>query len=441
MEKRTTTSNNVTSAETNNRLTSTLRSQGIILFIVLASYVNLLLFAGTSPHCPALLPELTVEAQPGDNNITNRPREWTKKAAPPHYAPTKYERETISRMVNHSFARSKVSPVNRSSFFRTDYDRCALNFYGLPRSFLHMTLPSVIENILIPNLPYDCDIYVHYHYKEAEAQSRSGDGGKLNPNEIFLLEEAMRQVGAHVLGATYRPIIRFANYTDEEFWKTHGALLNRTRTTFDDLGRNIYLPRPDPSYTNEVTDNIIRMWHSQQKVFELMDETAQELEINYTRVAMFRSDVFFLTRIDILENGEGGIDYENRKAVFPGFAKSPTNDRMVVGPYQGVRQWAIKRFILLNSHLVANTRISQKWGMHSEMFVFRYVELSVVVCVCSEQPYKCVPVCLPTGRFCPPSNAKESRLLRIRKFAFYEFVRMRIYGLTKAAKGDSGTVM
>lgn len=62
-----------------------------------------------------------------------------------------------------------------------------------------------------------------------------------------------------------------------------------------------------------------------------MEQVAVELNVNYTRVGMFRSDAFFLTPIDILKDGEGSYDVENKFAVFAGFARYPTNDREYVG--------------------------------------------------------------------------------------------------------------
>ena len=58
-----------------------------------------------------------------------------------------------------------------------------------------------------------------------------------------------------------------------------------------------------------------------------MEQAAQELRVNYTRVAMLRDDVLFVTPIDILLNGKGKVDYANNVAVIPAFAKWPVNDR------------------------------------------------------------------------------------------------------------------
>lgn len=249
---------------------------------------------------------------------------------PPVLVPSREEKHAISKMVQRSLGRTKTSSLNRTLVFHENNERCAINFYGLPRSFFSMTLPSVIENILIPNAAYDCDFFVHYHYLTEEKAGRSGAGGKLNPDEVLLLEEAVRQVGEHFHGPSYIPIIRFGNYTDDDLWKKYGSFLNRTRVArdvYDSEQRLLFLPWRDSSYTFTQVDNIAKMWHSQKSGFQLMEKTGQELGINYTRVAMFRSDVFFLTPMDVWKNTTEGYDLENRIAVFAGFARYPTNDR------------------------------------------------------------------------------------------------------------------
>jgi hypothetical protein len=242
---------------------------------------------------------------------------------------------TIANLLSQSLLRKNASssraphPVatNRSFYFPSPSERCALNFFGLPRSFFSMALPSIIENVLLPNAVYDCDVFVYYHSLTYEPSGRSGWGGQLNPHEILLLSEAVRQVGIHAHGPAYVPITRFGCFNDTDLWAQHGELLNKTRTAVDWEGRPLYLPARDRSFTLTQTDNIIRMWHQQDSVWKLMEQTAQELRVNYTRVAMLRDDVLFVTPIDILLNGKGKVDYANNVAVIPAFAKWPINDR------------------------------------------------------------------------------------------------------------------
>ena len=359
----------------------------LVLGLALASTIHFLVTSTNQSLCLYSVSNDSFSQQAVVNKDASQTYASTESFEGPYHIPTPYEKEVIARMVNYSFSRSQVimTPANRSSFFKSDGDRCAFNFYGLPRSFLTMTLPSVIENILIPNANYDCHAFVYYHYIVEEAKGRSGDGGKINPDEILLLEEAMRQVGERIHGPGYQPVVRFRNFTEEHFWTVHAEILNKTRTTFDEEGHNVYMPKPDPSYNNVVVDNIIRMWHGQREVWRLMEETMQELHVNYTRVAMLRSDVLYSTRIHILDNGKGQIDYENRFAVLPGFARFPTNDRFIMGPYRGVKPWATQRFRLLDGHLLGNKRRGGFWwGIQSE--VRKENRLSVLGCYFNSVP-------------------------------------------------------
>ena len=66
-------------------------------------------------------------------------------------------------------------------------------------------------------------------------------------------------------------------------------------------------------------DNIVKMWHSIEQAWNLMESHEQSENIQYTRVAMLRSDVVYMTPIDIWETEKMGIrDRTNNVAVIPG---------------------------------------------------------------------------------------------------------------------------
>lgn len=66
-------------------------------------------------------------------------------------------------------------------------------------------------------------------------------------------------------------------------------------------------------------DNIVKMWHSIEQVWNLMEQHAQQAHITYDRVAMLRSDVVYMTPIDIWDTGTWGtVDQHNQVAVIPG---------------------------------------------------------------------------------------------------------------------------
>jgi len=112
------------------------------------------------------------------------------------------------------------------------------------------------------------------------------------------------------------------------------------------------------------------MWHSQESVWNLMERNAAQK--HYARVAMLRSDVVYMTPLDIYEMGNQSKtwDYKNSIAVVPRFARYPVNDRMIYGPYDAVKIWAAGRFSRLNRHAVYlqnNSLLGE--GIHSERFL------------------------------------------------------------------------
>lgn len=241
----------------------------------------------------------------------------------------------IRSMVNRLCQLQAPSDIVPSSYF-AENERCALLFYGLPRAFKALVLPSVIRQILIPNAPYDCHIFVHYHYLNQEPSGRSGHGGRVSPDEVFHLQDAARWVGAKVHGPQYQPTIRFRNYTDEQLWHDRGDFLNKTRHVKDDSGENLlYFPWKVNSFIfPQTSDNIVRMWHGTHSVWQLMMDTANDLGITYKRVAMLRDDVVFVTPIDILLTGVNKtVDVDNHVAVVPNFARWPVNDRTFCSLY------------------------------------------------------------------------------------------------------------
>lgn len=137
-------------------------------------------------------------------------------------------------------------------------ERCAIGFWGLPRAFKSLVLPTLVENVLKPNAAYHCDVFVHYHYLEQEAPSRSGHGGKLNPMEIFNLTQAVQQVARGTKGGdVYEPAVRYTKTTEEDFFERRGEFINKTRYTLDAKGRYKYFPWKEKSFQYpKTTDNV-----------------------------------------------------------------------------------------------------------------------------------------------------------------------------------------
>mmetsp|Transcript_49286 Transcript_49286/g.119500 ORF Transcript_49286/g.119500 Transcript_49286/m.119500 type:complete len:406 (-) Transcript_49286:74-1291(-) len=215
------------------------------------------------------------------------------------------------------------------------------------------------------------------------------------------------------------PIVHVVFDTDADFQVARSKEL---RTMIDDWKQNDSDDnnrRPNP-YIFPHKDggpkalrNIIKMWHSQDRVWNLMEDgweekrqketdpnnddkdndsiaensSAEYNDNHYDRVMMLRLDVVYVTPIDIWRSrrdynfetirtdGKGHlrrVNYttgnndpyfidrdDNLSALIPGFAMYPVNDRMISGPYHAVKVWASERFERAESH-VMETRMTIK---------------------------------------------------------------------------------
>ena len=247
---------------------------------------------------------------------------------------------------------------------------CALLFFGLPRSYKEMVLPSIVRNILIPNARHQCDIYVHYYHQHAEKAGRGNRGGAIDPTDILLLKKAGIDVAKDYGGRL--PHVEFVNDTEQSFRKKRGTSLEKYHNTTDKEGRPLYFPWKAAAFKSAFLKasltNIVKQWHSIDSVFTLMETTSQKLNnVSYTRVGMFRSDVMFLTPIDIASLDRDNMDVHNRHAVLAPFGKYPINDRMIYGPLEGVKVWATKRFKLIEKRVKLHE--DPGFEMHSERFL------------------------------------------------------------------------
>mmetsp|Transcript_25395 Transcript_25395/g.54160 ORF Transcript_25395/g.54160 Transcript_25395/m.54160 type:complete len:520 (+) Transcript_25395:48-1607(+) len=244
---------------------------------------------------------------------------------------------------------------------------CAILFFGLPRSFKLFVLPSIIENIIVPNLDNNCDYYLHYHAVASEGQNRAGEsGGTINGNDVFLLEDAIRRTTAGTgKGA---PRISITNSTIEDFEKARGKVMILYETARDENGEYLYFPYNAASweYPNTIR-NMVKQWHSIDAVWQHMEENAKALKKSYSRVAMLRNDVMYVTPFDMYSLSNNERDIGNNHVVVPDWANYPVNDRMIAGPYDAVKVWATERFQRIESH-VRDYPIPG-WGMHSEKFM------------------------------------------------------------------------
>jgi hypothetical protein len=277
-----------------------------------------------------------------------------------------------ANFANQTTGRAVGNRTSVTSSTRSDRNRCAVCLYGLPRAFDSLVLPSLIENVLKPNARHGCDYFVHYYNVTHEASGRSGAGGIIRPDDILHLAEAVDRVADESRQRTWigRPVTRFSAESSEDFWRKHGALVEKVRTANDTKGRFLYFPWKEPTYQHPTTtDNILKMWHSIQQSWNLMESHAKKDGVEYSRVAMLRSDIFYLTRIDVWESPFGGRDSNNSHVVIPGFCRYPVSDRLIYGPSKAVKIWATERFDRMEAHVQWILHNKTGLGLHSETFV------------------------------------------------------------------------
>lgn len=241
-------------------------------------------------------------------------------------------------------------------------ERCAICFFGLPRAYKSMVSHGVQKNILETNQRHGCDVFVHFYVKyEEEANGAKNVGGKLDPTEILQLEDAVSQV-------TPLATTRFVNDTEAQFMEKRKVEVNRYLNTYDSTGNLSYYPWSRGEHWNAgFSSNLVRQWHSIDAVFQLMERHAGEKNIKYTRVGMFRSDVMYLTPIDIMKLDKKTMDVEQNQFVIPIFEAYPVNDRMIYGPYEAVKVWSTKRFELIEERVKDPNAAGNV--MHAESFM------------------------------------------------------------------------
>jgi len=245
-------------------------------------------------------------------------------------------------------------------------EKCAINLYGLPRAFQSLVLPSLIQNVIQPNKANCCDYFVHYYNVTAESAGRSGRGGGIDASEILLLEQAVRDVHSDSDDGCF-PMVRFAHDTDASFQSNRRSILkDLTTTTQETSERNIYIP---PGFSVQTAMNIIKMWHSIDAVWDLMQQQQQLEASMYSRVAMLRADVFFATPVNVWHAQHQQHDTNNTIAIVPGFGLYPVSDRMIYGPSAAVQVWAQQRFQRLPAYLEYLESSASNDGIHSEKYV------------------------------------------------------------------------
>jgi hypothetical protein len=265
---------------------------------------------------------------------------------------------------------------------------CAILFFGLPRSYKSLVLPSIMENVVKPNLRHGCDYFVHFYNVSLETSGRSSlHGGEVYPSDVYLLKTVIRTMVDEFNHNRTGPVLSmphvgYASDTDEEFLVARGHLVEKYSTEkAAGSDRLVYVPKNEPV---SLVANVIKMWHSQTSVWNLMKNYTTN-KGPYDRVAVLRSDVVFMTPVDVWSSGKlvnrsevsrykGSRDHmeyipdaNNSFVVIPGFSKWPVNDRAIVGPAKAVEIWASDRWRRIEGYV--RTKAKKGQGILDEPFL------------------------------------------------------------------------
>ena len=281
------------------------------------------------------------------------------------------------------------------------------------------------------NHPYQCDYFVHFFNVTSDESSNTttttttqrahDNGGTIHPQDVYLLKEAVEQYKdkgkkKNRKNQTNKNFVGFVSDTNKEFARDRKESIDEIIFgTGGDQAANPYFVQ-DASFTEQNLWNILKMWHSQDRVWNLMEESHHQKK--YKRVAMLRLDVIYTVPIDIykvpnetvpldyndaylqsllvrdkkqspMEHYFYDYDHKGQHCVVPGFHSVPVNERYFAGPYEAVKIWAKDRFSRARNHvqhilpalekeqrLAANNADSSKarskftdFGLHDERFV------------------------------------------------------------------------
>ncbi|KAL3903796.1 MAG: hypothetical protein SGARI_005223 [Bacillariaceae sp.] len=227
------------------------------------------------------------------------------------------------------------------------------------------------------------------------SNGRSGRGGALHPDDIQLLRKAVQEAwdnssGSDISSSTSDrrrpPQVAIIQDTNETFWERRQPQLMKYRNTRNNDGNLTYFPYTEPTYVYPDTiDNIVKQWHSIDAVWRLMEEHVKsespvsshpQNKRKYERVAMMRSDVIYITPIDMfasptkdsepLSSGSAGgvqsiatTQHSSPPVIIPDFGKWPINDRLIM-------VWATQRFRRIDDFAKV---AAPGTAMHSETFL------------------------------------------------------------------------
>lgn len=239
-------------------------------------------------------------------------------------------------------------PLSRPMESNTDLadvhiESCALLFFGLGRAFKDVAYPSIKTNVLDVN---KCDVFVHtFNVTKTQGTFDHEDGsGVINSTELIILTDGDPS--------------KIMFETEEDFQRQRDVEHFRK-----------FFPKPSAWSYPASMDNMIRQWHSVEKVWSLMETYEDTMHKRYDRIGLFRSDVFYTHPIPINNSSEVAVIPEMmyKVTMWGGF-----NDRMFYGQRKYGKVWSTERFKSVDAYLEwqqLNTDTKKKKGLHGEDFM------------------------------------------------------------------------
>jgi hypothetical protein len=124
-------------------------------------------------------------------------------------------------------------------------EECALIFFGLPKHFKDMCLPSIRRYIIRTNPT--CDVYAHTYDIRSTSNARNGEEtSPVHPEDVFLLTAST------------------AMDTESDFLAARN--ISYYRTAF---------PKPSSWVYPTSMDNMIKQWHSIDRAWKMMEESGK----------------------------------------------------------------------------------------------------------------------------------------------------------------------
>ena len=205
-------------------------------------------------------------------------------------------------------------------------DGCALLFFGLPKQFRSTVLPSIRTHILASNTA--CAVYAHtYNVSKVTTKRNEEHAAPIFAAEVRALTS---NVTMDSMDAFPHDLAWFRRY--DRIWKRAESM-----------------------------DNMIKQWHSIERVWGSMLEAERRRGREYARVGLFRLDVVYKTDIRLDDGAH---------AVIPNFGhwyndpKRGLNDRMFYGDRAYGEQWATGRFSQVEAYVASHAN-----ALHSESFM------------------------------------------------------------------------